>query len=205
MREVLGPGARLVAIEAEKDPAQVATAFFDDVVTGYFPACLSDEVLRGERFDLVVFNDVLEHMVDPWSALHAAHSVLTESGVVLASVPNIQYAPVVESLIRGGFDYADSGVLDRTHLRFFTRKTLLEMFAGAGFEVARCAGIHSAWEYWDSLPRGRRVVGPLLRRAKRGIRRTALRALPDSEWTQFVVVARPAVDRDASGSEVGRS
>lgn len=178
LREALGPAARIVGVEAVAEQAAIAAVDhgFDEVVQGYFPEAIAG---RAERFDLVSFNDVLEHLYDPWAALEAVHEVLADGGRVLATVPNVQFAPVVWSLLRGRWDYQDYGVLDRTHVRFFTRATLRELFLTCGFRVESCVGVNNVA---DQLGWGRR--------------RTRLRhALGTAQWMQFVVVASVAPSR----------
>ena len=173
LRRVLGPDARLVGIDAHPGQAETARTGhgFDEVLTGYFPAALDG---REERFDAVFLNDVLEHVLDPWKVLEQVHDVLSPGGTVVAAIPSIQYAPVLTELLKGRWDYADTGTLDRTHVRFFTRATMIEMFEGAGFRVISCAGATSAWtaHWWQRTWK----------------RRLLLKRLPDSEWMHFVIV-----------------
>jgi 2-polyprenyl-3-methyl-5-hydroxy-6-metoxy-1,4-benzoquinol methylase len=173
LRRILADDVRLVAVEAVASQAAIARAggAFDEVVDGYFP-----EVLAGshDRFDAVCFLDVLEHIFDPWQVLEDTHAHLNPGGSVIAAIPSIQYAPVLRSLLRGRWDYTDSGTLDRTHVRFFTRDTMVEMFDQAGYRVERCEGVNSVWgSDWE----------PTLRR------RLMVRFVPQSEWLQYVVVA----------------
>lgn len=87
-------------------------------------------------YDVVIVADVLEHVRDPWRVLNEIVGLLDADGYVVASLPNIRFIRVLGPLLlRGRFDYADSGVLDRTHLRFFTRSSVLELFHGAGLRV----------------------------------------------------------------------
>jgi hypothetical protein len=110
-----------------------AAPMFDRRLTGRFP----DDLPEGSTFECVVFNDVLEHLVDPWQALTFTRTLLTGPRAVVASVPNARNAAeVLEPLVlRGRWDYGDYGVLDRTHLRFFTRSSITEMFERSGFVV----------------------------------------------------------------------
>jgi len=180
LRGALGPTARIVGIEAVPQQAQVARVGhdFDEVVDGYFPGDLPG---RDGEFDLVCFNDVLEHVVDPWELLRSTKRFLSPTGQILAAIPSVQFAPVVWQLIRGRWDYADTGTLDRTHLRFFTRATMLEMFADSGFRVELCVGANSLEDRW--------------RHEQRFVRRLAKRALltglGDGKFVHFVVVASP--------------
>ena len=89
-----------------------------------------------EPFDCIVFADVLEHLRDPWGTMERYLQRLKPSGYVVASIPNVRNIFLLYNLIvRGQWRYEDSGLLDRTHLRFFTRKEIMELFATAGLEV----------------------------------------------------------------------
>ncbi|MDQ3679162.1 MAG: class I SAM-dependent methyltransferase [Actinomycetota bacterium] len=126
------PNLFVAGVEANPAAAAVAATRLDKVVAGRFPEDLSQE----RPFDCVVFNDVLEHLVDPWEALRLTRSLLADSGTVVAVIPNIRHVRAVMPLLfRGRWDYADTGLLDRTHLRFFTRATMIELFETAGYTV----------------------------------------------------------------------
>jgi 2-polyprenyl-3-methyl-5-hydroxy-6-metoxy-1,4-benzoquinol methylase len=89
-----------------------------------------------EPFDCIVFADVLEHLRDPWGTMQRYLQRLKPSGYVVASIPNVRNIFLLYNLIvRGQWRYEDSGLLDRTHLRFFTRKEIMELFSAAGLEV----------------------------------------------------------------------
>jgi len=124
----------LWGIEPHPEAAEEAKTHFDHVITGMYP----DDLPAEERFDVVVFNDVLEHMPDPWGALESTRGILTPEGRVVASIPNIRYWPILWDLVvRGRWTYTDTGTLDRTHLRFFTRGSALALFRDAGYDVER--------------------------------------------------------------------
>jgi 2-polyprenyl-3-methyl-5-hydroxy-6-metoxy-1,4-benzoquinol methylase len=191
LRRKLGPDARIVGIEPVAEQAAIARDHgFDEVVSGYFP----DAPEELGRFDLITFNDVLEHMVDPWQALHDTRRWLTPAGVVLACIPNIQYWPAVIDLANGRWDYADAGLLDRTHLRFFTRKTMCDMFEATGYEVVECQGVNSVWgSEWRPSGHG---MSAKVRNVTRGL---LTRARPDGAFLHFVVVARPTANGGSAG------
>lgn len=127
------PGLVVIGIEPDDAAAAVAATRLDRVIAGRFP----EDLGPGEApFDCVVFSDVLEHLVDPWEALRLTRSLLSNSGRVVAVIPNVRHVRVVVPLLlRGRWDYADTGLLDRTHLRFFTRATMIELFQSAGYTV----------------------------------------------------------------------
>lgn len=85
-------------------------------------------------FSHIIAGDVLEHLIDPWDSLQSLHSRLEPGGKFICSIPNIRTLSFVAKLLfTKRFEYKDSGVLDRTHLRFFARKDIELMFQGAGF------------------------------------------------------------------------
>ena len=87
-------------------------------------------------YDAILCLDFLEHLADPWSFLEAVKSKLSPSGCLIASLPNLRRVKVLWNLaVRGRFDYAEEGIMDRTHLRFFTRKSALELMNSGGFIV----------------------------------------------------------------------
>lgn len=96
-----------------------------------------DAALAGEEFDVLLFADVLEHLVDPQSVLKHYLRFLRAGGSVIVSLPNVALWSVRLQLLAGMLNYADSGVLDRTHLRFFTRSSAKALLRDAGLEPFR--------------------------------------------------------------------
>lgn len=87
-------------------------------------------------FDVILCLDVLEHLIDPWRVLKAMKGLLSPNGVIIASIPNVRHASVVlPLLLQGRWQYTDSGLLDRSHLRFFTRRTAIKLFETSGYRV----------------------------------------------------------------------
>ncbi len=89
------------------------------------------------QFDYVIFGDVLEHLCNPENVLRRLIPYLTENGCFICSIPNIMHVSVMYSLLKGEFEYQDSGIMDRTHMRFFTKKSIENMFNRIGFSVER--------------------------------------------------------------------
>jgi 2-polyprenyl-3-methyl-5-hydroxy-6-metoxy-1,4-benzoquinol methylase len=91
-------------------------------------ACDLDQIaipaeIQSERFDFIIYPDVLEHLKDPWETVRLHEKLLKPGGAMIASVPNIRHCSILKDLLfTGNWNYQQFGILDRTHLRFFTRK-----------------------------------------------------------------------------------
>ena len=127
-------------LEPNVRAAALARSQYHDVFVGTFP----DAVPVGEKFDCIVFNDVLEHLVDPYLAVRDTARYLKPGGSVLASIPNMRYMRVIRRLvINADWTYdPNGGVLDATHLRWFTHKTMRGLFEDNGFIVEMMAAIN---------------------------------------------------------------
>lgn len=97
-----------------------------------------------ENYDVILFICVLEHLQDPWSALRGAFNSLKTNGAIYTVVPNISHISIVRRLLLGQFDYTNHGAMDRTHLRWFTRRSLKYSLEEAGFSKVGIQGISSA-------------------------------------------------------------
>lgn len=92
--------------------------------------------LPSNHFDLIICADVLEHLIDPWAALKKIHPLLHKGGLLLVSIPNIrEFSVFYKVFVKGDFQYAESGILDKTHLRFFCKKNVNELLQSTGFQV----------------------------------------------------------------------
>lgn len=98
-------------------------------------AALDDEALAYGLFDAIIFGDVLEHLPNPARAVALARDCLAPEGALLISVPNVAHWTIRAKLVLGRFDYENSGLMDATHLRWFTRKTLLALLGRQGLVV----------------------------------------------------------------------
>jgi 2-polyprenyl-3-methyl-5-hydroxy-6-metoxy-1,4-benzoquinol methylase len=138
----------------------------------------------------VIFADVLEHMTDPWSALKDWTDRLATGGSVVMSIPNVGHHSALSPLVAGHWHYEDAGIMDRTHLRFFTRETVLELVAGAGLRVIRLERVLNC--PWHGVFRN--LLRLMVRRQARrepigGFRQGLRRFLLDYSTFQFLVVA----------------
>ena len=128
-------GCSVVGIELDKEVVQPALQWLERVVVGNMDDDALWEELDDETFDVVLFGDVLEHLRDPLHSLRRSLRHLRPSGTVVISVPNIAHADVKIALINGSFPYRESGLLDSTHIHFFTKESLLELLKEAGLVV----------------------------------------------------------------------
>lgn len=129
-------GCKVVGVEVDPVAAEHARAHADQIVVGDLTSLdLAAELGEG-RFDVLVFGDVLEHLPDPLAALRGLRPLLRPGGHVVISVPNVAHGDVRLALLAGRFDYAPLGLLDATHLRFFTWDTLRLLLHEAGFIAA---------------------------------------------------------------------
>ena len=129
-------GWTVTALERDPELAARAHGRCKEVVVADLES--APPLLHGP-FDAIVYGDVLEHLSDPGAVLRALDQTLAPGGTVIVSVPNVAHLWVRLSLLAGRFDYADRGILDRTHLRFFTRRTLRELLRAAGLTVVELA------------------------------------------------------------------
>lgn len=136
------PGLEVWGVEMHKASALVASGKLHRVLAGEFEPMI-DSQLPGNYFDCIIFNDVLEHFPYTDKVLMKIRKLLSAQGYVVASIPNFRYVGNLwEIVVNKDFDYKDSGILDYTHFRFFTQKSIRRMFSHAGYEVLKCEGIN---------------------------------------------------------------
>jgi 2-polyprenyl-3-methyl-5-hydroxy-6-metoxy-1,4-benzoquinol methylase len=203
-------GNTVWGIDAADDIAQLATRRLDRfIMADICDGARIRELLGDERFDAIVFADVLEHLPDPVGTLRGYLGFLAPGGTVLVSVPNIAVWNVRAGLLLGRFQYTATGTLDRTHLRFFTRANLYRALAEAGLRVEEIdvnPGIARAFVgrakqaiARDSGGDRRALLDSRAYRAYRGfihpLEYRAARLMPGLLAFQYVVVARAAEGR----------
>jgi trans-aconitate methyltransferase len=188
------PAMEAIGIEIVPDAAKRAAERLDRVIIGSAESVdFAAEGITG--VDAVLLADVLEHLVDPWSFLNRLRTALSSDAVIVASIPNVANLWLLEELAAGRFTYESEGLLDSTHLRFFTRASIARMFDAAGFEIER----------WERTTDGRvddytrhRVLGVMLPVPLAGrvtgqrieVRDVDAEQYQDLRTIQFAVVAR---------------
>jgi 2-polyprenyl-3-methyl-5-hydroxy-6-metoxy-1,4-benzoquinol methylase len=134
------PNITTVGVEIDRSVAAIAAGVVDTVLVVDIDEGVDALADYRGRVDLLLLLDVLEHLHDPWARLMEMKSLLAPSGVVIASIPNVRNLKVLGPLlVKGEWRYQGSGILDRTHLRFFTRRSVVELFAGAGYVIQKMA------------------------------------------------------------------
>ncbi len=160
---------------------EIARPHYRALVVADLERALLSELFPDKRYDVIVFGDVLEHLRNPARTLADARALLAPGGRVLISVPNIAHVGVVASLLAGEFTYTPEGILDDTHVRFFTRASLIAMIASCGLKPAAWDAVTkplSDTEFHDRHPD---AFTPALAKA--------LTASPDALVYQFIVEA----------------
>ncbi len=130
------PSSNCSGFELFEAAANKARTKLDQVYQGNAEEVdLSDLEISENYFDLLIYGDVIEHFSYPWKALEKHIKYLKPGGYICACIPNVSHWSMIYNLINGEFEYRDSGLMDRTHLRFFTRSSIIKMFQNLGMEI----------------------------------------------------------------------
>ena len=141
-------------VEPDATSAQAAQGRLDRVIVDFFDPRID---LPDRHFDLITFNDSLEHMADPAAALQLALRKLSPGGRIHCCVPNMRHVECVEHLLfQRDWAYEEFGIRDRTHLRFFTQKSIVALFHQQGFRVHEAVLVNEEW--WEPGKPMRRLV-----------------------------------------------
>ncbi|BDA72847.1 hypothetical protein CAL7716_070130 [Calothrix sp. PCC 7716] len=128
-------GCVVTGVDYNQEAAQEAEKHCQEVIIADLDFTSITEIFPNQKFDVAVFGDVLEHLRNPWKVLEDTKSILQSGGYVVASIPNIAHGAIRLALLQGKFEYTQFGILDNTHLRFFTKKTIQELFETTGYLV----------------------------------------------------------------------
>jgi SAM-dependent methyltransferase len=146
------PSVTYYAMEIVPEAAKIAASKLDHVFCG----SIESSSLVDDQFDCIIFGDVLEHLYNPLEVLRKIRPMLKPDGCVLCSVPNIQHHSILASLLAGDFQYQDMGLLDRTHIRFFTYASFIKLLLDAGFapQIVDVVGSPPPPEFFEALRSG---------------------------------------------------
>jgi 2-polyprenyl-3-methyl-5-hydroxy-6-metoxy-1,4-benzoquinol methylase len=168
------PAAEIWGVEPVESVASEAASRADRIIVSEIEK--AEEQLPAQYFDVVTMNDVLEHLPYPEPALALARHILKPDGRLILSLPNVRYYVNVKNLIvHGDWHYQDFGILDRTHMKFYTQRSARRTLSENGFSVERIVGINPA----------------KLRPHYRALFALAPRFFEDARYPQFAMVARP--------------
>jgi methionine biosynthesis protein MetW len=177
--------AHIIGIDQNPDIVWQAQRYCDYVFTEDLDDPRSLDALEGEKFDVITLVDVLEHLQHPEALLRRLKPLLLDEGQVLLSIPNIAHASVRLELLNGQFNYEKTGILDTTHLKFFTASSVRELLADVGYAV------HDIDYTWHDLPD--EVIARYLQAA--GLEATpqvvAKFHEPDAMAYQFIISSSP--------------
>ena len=188
-RTLLARGHRVTVVENDPEAIEVLKTLGVEVITGDLDAPDWLEEIVGRRFDVVLACDVLEHLRNPESVLQQLGAFVAPMGRLVISVPNIAYAGVVAAMRNGIFDYSERGQLDRTHVRFFTKRSLEKVLLDSGWtprvwEANRVPVECSEFSWhWSALSGEQRQA--------------LLSGWQDFDVYQWMVVVTPSVDAPA--------
>ena len=188
-------GCQVTGIEIDADAASQARPYCDDILIGNIETMDLDQLLHDRQFDVITFADVLEHLRNPTAALHKIRPFLREDGYVLASIPNIAHCSVIYEMARGRFEYRSLGLLDNTHIHFFTRQTIYHTFEKAGYLIVsldrnRVSASETEFKTRPETDEDRQFLEYIAQRN------------PESETYQFVVKAIPIDNTNTHQSEL---
>ncbi len=148
-RHLSSLGKSIVGVERDAVKASAAKEFCKEVIVGDIEAWTTIESLKSfeKSYDLILYSEVLEHLVSPEQTLRELRIFLRPGGGVLAVLPNVAFYKTRLMLLGGRWNYSDEGILDRTHLRFFTRYTAETLIRDAGFQIVANLATHYSRRY----------------------------------------------------------
>jgi O-antigen biosynthesis protein len=170
----------VVGVELNPEAAALAAKHCSRVVVGDLDGDVLDQI--DEQFDVITFADVLEHLRTPSTTLTKARRLLRPDGYVIISLPNVAHWDVRIPLLRGRFEYDRTGLLDDSHIRFFTYDTAARLITEAGFDIDSVDVVHKWPRHWR--------YDRLYRRLERPLHWLTMRYLKGLFGFQFIFVAR---------------
>lgn len=178
-------GCKVTGLEINPLAAEDARSYCDNLLIGNIEEIDLNIALGHKRFDSILFVDVLEHLYDPAAALKKTLPFLKEGGHLIASIPNITHAAITWELAHGRFDYQKYGLLDDTHIRFFTKKNIAKLFESVGYRII-------LWDRVIKLPEDTEFKIHYTSAKETSFLDWINELNPESHTYQFIIKARPA-------------
>ena len=139
-------------VEPFEKAAEIAKTKLDKVLAGFYNEV--ENQISDNYFDLIIANDVIEHIEQPWDFLQSLKKKMAENASLVLSIPNVRYYGNLRELLREkDWKYKDTGILDITHLRFFTEKSIIRLLNENGFEIEKMLGINPMIVRKRNLPK----------------------------------------------------
>lgn len=158
----INPSVNYIGVEIDSEYKKLSEQYCNFVYLENFETPSNPLIDEIKNTDVIIFSDVLEHMYNPWKVLDFLSTNIPAHCRVLASIPNVQHWSIQFRLLNGDFTYSDSGLLDRTHLRFFTRKTMIELFENNGLLInqiiPRIFDFPNQQQYLDLIKRNAEIM-----------------------------------------------
>lgn len=164
-------GCKVWGVELNKEAAEEAKSKLDFVVNSPFDESID---LKGQKFDCIFFNDVLEHLVSPSDALIHCKKYLAHGGLIICSIPNVlHFSNMWNILTTMDWRYEEAGIMDKSHLRFFSKNSIISLFESCNYKITTLNGIN------HSVGRKFKLLNFLM-----------LNKLVDMQYIQYVIVAQ---------------
>lgn len=179
-------GCKVIGIEINQEAAMIAEKFTEKIIVGD----VEDEKIYTQidrKFDVILFMHILEHLINPWKVLQEIKQFLKSDGYIVITIPNIACWCIRKALFfNGKFEYTDTGILDKTHLRFFTLETAKKMFIESGYSI----------KHWNivepSILLGRMRFIPLLQHFTPYWEKFLLKKFPNLSGAVFLFILVPS-------------
>ncbi|TCP64120.1 glycosyltransferase [Baia soyae] len=142
-------GTEVYGIEKSPELAKMAAEKLTNVLCEDIETCSLP--FEDDFFDQIILSDVLQHLNDPWATLKKVKSYLKPSGTIVARIPNVAHISILMDLLDGRWEYANNGLLDEKHLRFFTRQEIVSLFEKAGYEIISVKNLTRSSETHENL------------------------------------------------------
>lgn len=184
-KELKRRGNQIIGVEIDKDAGKIASQFCESMIIGDIDELNLDEYLPPESIDVIMLADVLEHLRWPGHLLENAKKYLRPEGYLVVSLPNVTHGDIILNLLCGNFRYTSTGLLDETHLRFFARRNIFDIFNNYGYDITDIQEINIPIGSTE-LQLNQGLIPPELLKF--------MKSLPDSDVYQFVFKASPSAN-----------